>query len=510
MASLEPEADVQLAAEAADRQNAATTQSSSQHEMPGLAAEDPAEDAGGERVAAGACDEARCCNREIRSISRSHLDCIICRELMAEVHALHCGHMFCGLCLAHWLNRKKDCPSCRTAVTGPIGPGGLMEGLEMAEAPGHAPASPGQQQDAQKRQHEKPPVQPRSYQKDLIDVAARNNVIISLATGAGKTMIAAEVIRRRLPDLKAAGKAVCFMAPTNPLVEQQCVEALGRTHGFRARAYHGSKNNQRLSSWTRTKWEAVLAEVDVLVMTPDVLLHTLSRGVFQDGRRRKGKPLHPGLQWNLNSRLITVPDEGPLRCELDAAVPRPSSHILSFMALPAEGVMADSLAWLNCTKEQLLKPAKSWSITGKSYLELAGQALRLGALGLCGILLLLQQQVLQEMWARKPAGLTAGCFEGFAEGGRVAALDKQLAGLGIAEAGQQQGPGQGQGQGQEDDEAQDGSEAERLGNEWSEDDGDSGSGEATGFAGDTSRMYDDIGVSSDLLLAELRFVGRGC
>jgi ERCC4-related helicase len=39
-------------------------------------------------------------------------------------------------------------------------------------------------------------------------------------TGAGKTLIAAEVIRRKLPALKAATKAVLFMAPTNPLVAQ--------------------------------------------------------------------------------------------------------------------------------------------------------------------------------------------------------------------------------------------------------------------------------------------------
>jgi ERCC4-related helicase len=41
--------------------------------------------------------------------------------------------------------------------------------------------------------------------------------------GAGKTLIAAEVIRRKLPSLKAQCKAVLFMAPTNPLVAQVCV-----------------------------------------------------------------------------------------------------------------------------------------------------------------------------------------------------------------------------------------------------------------------------------------------
>jgi hypothetical protein len=64
---------------------------------------------------------------------------------------------------------------------------------------------------------------------------------------------------------------------------QQCDEALGRSHGFRTRAYHGTANNAHLSSWSRACWEGVLGETDVLLMTPDVLLHTLSHGVFRVG-----------------------------------------------------------------------------------------------------------------------------------------------------------------------------------------------------------------------------------
>lgn len=38
--------------------------------------------------------------------------------------------------------------------------------------------------------------------------------------GSGKTLIAGEVIRHRLRPLKQAGKAIIFLAPTNPLVAQ--------------------------------------------------------------------------------------------------------------------------------------------------------------------------------------------------------------------------------------------------------------------------------------------------
>lgn len=71
------------------------------------------------------------------------------------------------------------------------------------------------------------------------------------------------------------------LTPACSSVLQQCDVALGGTHGFIARAYHGSANNHHLSSWDRAKWEALLEDTDVLVMTPDVLLHTLSHGVFK-------------------------------------------------------------------------------------------------------------------------------------------------------------------------------------------------------------------------------------
>lgn len=39
-------------------------------------------------------------------------------------------------------------------------------------------------------------------------------------SGSGKTRIAAEVLKLKLPELKGRGKAAVFLAPTNPLVIQ--------------------------------------------------------------------------------------------------------------------------------------------------------------------------------------------------------------------------------------------------------------------------------------------------
>lgn len=65
-----------------------------------------------------------------------------------------------------------------------------------------------------------------NYQKYVIEFAKKSNCICFLETGAGKTMIAVELIRYFLSKSSRKGtntnKRYCvFLAPTNPLVQQQ-------------------------------------------------------------------------------------------------------------------------------------------------------------------------------------------------------------------------------------------------------------------------------------------------
>ncbi len=48
----------------------------------------------------------------------THLTCPVCCDLLISTHMLHCGHMFCGLCLATWMTQNQSCPSCRKPITG--------------------------------------------------------------------------------------------------------------------------------------------------------------------------------------------------------------------------------------------------------------------------------------------------------------------------------------------------------------------------------------------------------
>ncbi|KAF6260895.1 P-loop containing nucleoside triphosphate hydrolase protein [Scenedesmus sp. NREL 46B-D3] len=127
----------------------------------------------------------------------------------------------------------------------------------------------------------------RSYQEELIHLIKRNNALITLPTGSGKTHIAARIMQQHyLPQLQAAkaskqpAKALVFLAPTNPLVAQQSA-MLRDCYGISAKAYHGDAAAQSISTWHPQRWAEELASTDVLVMTPEVLLHVLAHGAAQ-------------------------------------------------------------------------------------------------------------------------------------------------------------------------------------------------------------------------------------
>jgi hypothetical protein len=51
-------------------------------------------------------------------VLKNHFACMICLDWMVAAHSLSCGHLFCGCCLAKWLNMNQSCPSCRKAIAG--------------------------------------------------------------------------------------------------------------------------------------------------------------------------------------------------------------------------------------------------------------------------------------------------------------------------------------------------------------------------------------------------------
>ena len=59
------------------------------------------------------------------------------------------------------------------------------------------------------------------FQRRAVAEAKRRNLLVVAHTNSGKTIIAAELIHRTLPDAVADKKKIIFLAPSVSLVDQQ-------------------------------------------------------------------------------------------------------------------------------------------------------------------------------------------------------------------------------------------------------------------------------------------------
>lgn len=114
---------------------------------------------------------------------------------------------------------------------------------------------------------------PRAYQTEIFERALKGNVVAALATGSGKTLIAALLLRWTACQPSQAGKKIFFLVPKVPLVEQQKSFIAGQTAGLRIGGYIGAMG---VDLWDRPKWLKELQEHDVFVMTPAILLRLLT------------------------------------------------------------------------------------------------------------------------------------------------------------------------------------------------------------------------------------------
>jgi len=87
---------------------------------------------------------------------------------------------------------------------------------------------------------------PRPYQAELLERAAENDTIVYLATGSGKTLIAAELLRRLLPGLKAGRRAAVLLAPSIGLALQQA--GVMADSGLDAEAFVGDDEPDRCAA----------------------------------------------------------------------------------------------------------------------------------------------------------------------------------------------------------------------------------------------------------------------
>ncbi|KAL3188582.1 hypothetical protein MRX96_022587 [Rhipicephalus microplus] len=125
---------------------------------------------------------------------------------------------------------------------------------------------------------------PREYQVELFEAAVKENTIVCLGTGTGKTFIAVMLIKEyeasvRIP-FEEGGKRTFFLVPTVPLVVQQ-QKAIKCQTDLRVGGYVGDMN---VDNWNKKRWEKEFVESQVLVMTPDVFKLIIHHGFLKMSR----------------------------------------------------------------------------------------------------------------------------------------------------------------------------------------------------------------------------------
>ncbi|EGD99987.1 hypothetical protein TESG_07315 [Trichophyton tonsurans CBS 112818] len=115
----------------------------------------------------------------------------------------------------------------------------------------------------------------RGYQIEMLDASIKQNIIVAMDTGSGKTQIAILRIRHEL-ERCSNDKLVWFLAPKVPLAEQQYRAISQQLPAYQTKILTGADNLERWS--TQKIWDAFLLNTRIVVSTPQILLDVLSNG----------------------------------------------------------------------------------------------------------------------------------------------------------------------------------------------------------------------------------------
>ncbi len=115
-------------------------------------------------------------------------------------------------------------------------------------------------------------VQPREYQQKISETASKNNTLVVLPTGLGKTLIALLLTVKRLQEYP--GSKVLFLAPTKPLVEQH-------VKSFKAELPELFADIQGLTGEIHSKQRSkVWATADIIIATPQGIANDLESYLY--------------------------------------------------------------------------------------------------------------------------------------------------------------------------------------------------------------------------------------
>ncbi|KAL2868975.1 putative RNA helicase/RNAse III [Aspergillus lucknowensis] len=121
----------------------------------------------------------------------------------------------------------------------------------------------------------------RNYQLEMFEASLKDNIIVAMGTGSGKTHIA---LLRIIHELENAGpgKLIWFLAPTVALCLQQHKVISHHIPAAKSRTLTGL---DKVELWTeQAVWDAVLQDVQVVISTHAVLVDAMTHGFVRISR----------------------------------------------------------------------------------------------------------------------------------------------------------------------------------------------------------------------------------
>ncbi|KAK6825214.1 hypothetical protein PG987_012708 [Apiospora arundinis] len=109
----------------------------------------------------------------------------------------------------------------------------------------------------------------RAYQLEMLEESLKQNIIVAMDTGSGKTQVAVLRIQAEL-ERTPPGKVIWFLAPTIPLCQQQYDTIRSQIPSAQVKVLTGNDN---VDAWSDPSiWNAFLQNVNVVVSTYQVLV----------------------------------------------------------------------------------------------------------------------------------------------------------------------------------------------------------------------------------------------
>lgn len=114
----------------------------------------------------------------------------------------------------------------------------------------------------------------RAYQLEMFDASLKENTIVAMDTGSGKTQVAVLRIEAELERM-APEQIIWFLAPTVPLCTQQFEVLRAQIPWAQGKVITGADS---VDSWSASTWDTALVNVKIAITTPQVLLDALLHG----------------------------------------------------------------------------------------------------------------------------------------------------------------------------------------------------------------------------------------